>query len=84
MRVAIRWLNIHAASAGFAFASPFASITCTTFAAAEARKLDAEAELAANGSDHVLVQQLYAELETLNGTLDRDMERWAELAELAG
>ena len=53
-------------------------------AAAEARKLDAEAELAANGSDHVLVQQLYAELETLNGTLDRDMERWAELAELAG
>ncbi|MFN8000019.1 MAG: ABC-F family ATP-binding cassette domain-containing protein [Acidobacteriota bacterium] len=53
-------------------------------AAAEARKLEAEAELAANGSDHVLVQQLYAELETLNGTLDRDMERWAELAELAG
>lgn len=53
-------------------------------AAAEARKLDAEAELAANGSDHVLVQQLYAELETLNLTLDRDLERWAELAELAG
>ena len=53
-------------------------------AAAEARKLDAEAELAANGSDHILVQQLYAELETLNLTLDRDLERWAELAELAG
>lgn len=53
-------------------------------AAAEARKLEAEAELAANGSDHILVQQLYAELETLNLTLDRDLERWAELAELAG
>jgi ATP-binding cassette subfamily F protein uup len=50
--------------------------------AAEARKADAEAELAANGSDHVLVAKLYDELQTLTEMLDRDLERWAELAEL--
>jgi ABC transport system ATP-binding/permease protein len=49
-------------------------------AAAEARKAEAEAELAANGSDHVLVARLYEELQSLNETLERDMERWAELA----
>ncbi len=53
-------------------------------AAVEARKAEAEAELAANGSDHVLVARLYDELQTLNETLERDLERWAELAELAG
>jgi ABC transport system ATP-binding/permease protein len=49
-------------------------------AAAEARKAEAEAELAAHGSDHVLVARLYEELQSLNETLERDMERWAELA----
>jgi ATP-binding cassette subfamily F protein uup len=53
-------------------------------AAAEARKVEVEAELASNGSDHVLVARLYAELQSLTTTLDRDLERWTELAELAG
>jgi len=53
-------------------------------AAAEARRAEAEAEIAANGSDHVLVARLYHELQSLDGALERDMERWAELAELAG
>jgi ATP-binding cassette subfamily F protein uup len=55
----------------------------TRIAVQEARKTAAEAELAANGRDHVLVAQLYEELQLLNETLDRDMERWAELAEFA-
>lgn len=52
-------------------------------ASAEARKAEVEAELAANGSDHVLVAKLYEELQTLNEALDEDMGRWAELAEYA-
>ncbi|MBP6822538.1 MAG: ABC-F family ATP-binding cassette domain-containing protein [Acidobacteria bacterium] len=52
-------------------------------AAAETRKTEAEAELALNGSDHVLVAKLYDEVQTLNHTLNLDMERWAELAEFA-
>lgn len=52
-------------------------------AAAETRKAEAEAELAANGSDHIAVAKLYEELQLLGETLDRDLERWAELAELA-
>lgn len=48
----------------------------------EARKAEAEASLAANGSDHVLVAKLYEELQTLNERLDHDLTRWAELAEL--
>jgi ABC transport system ATP-binding/permease protein len=51
--------------------------------ATEARKAEAEAELAANGSDHVLVARLYDELQSLDKTLERDVERWAELAELS-
>jgi ATP-binding cassette subfamily F protein uup len=50
--------------------------------AAEARKTKIERELEANSSDHVLVQQLYQELESLNEKLDQDLNRWAELAEL--
>ncbi len=50
----------------------------------ETRKAEAEASLAANGSDHVLVAKLYEELQSLSESLDRDLERWAELAELAG
>ena len=53
-------------------------------AAAETRKAEAEAELAANGSDHVLVEKLFGELQSLGERLDQDLERWAELAELAG
>lgn len=52
-------------------------------ASAEARKAKAEAELAANGSDHVLVAKLYEELQTLSEALEKDLERWAELAEYA-
>lgn len=48
----------------------------------ETRKVEAEESLAANGSDHVLVAELYEELQTLNESLDRDLTRWAELAEL--
>jgi ATP-binding cassette subfamily F protein uup len=51
--------------------------------AAEARKTEIERELAANSSDHVLVQRLYEELQSLNDRLDGDLNRWAELAELA-
>ncbi|MBO0725912.1 MAG: ABC-F family ATP-binding cassette domain-containing protein [Blastocatellia bacterium] len=50
--------------------------------AAETRKADVERELDANSSDHVLVQKLYEELQSLNEKLDRDLSRWAELAEL--
>ncbi len=53
-------------------------------AAAEACKSEVEAELAANGSDHVLVARLYDELQSLSLALDHDLERWAELAELLG
>lgn len=52
-------------------------------ATAEARKIEAEAELAANGSDHVLVAKLYDELQSLSTALNHDLERWAELAEFA-
>ncbi|MCI0389140.1 MAG: ABC-F family ATP-binding cassette domain-containing protein [Acidobacteria bacterium] len=51
--------------------------------AAEARKAEIEKELDANSSDHVLVQNLYEELQSLNEQLDCDLNRWAELAELA-
>lgn len=50
----------------------------------EARKAEIEQLLDANASDHVLVAQLYEELQTLNVTLDAEVERWAALAELAG
>jgi ATP-binding cassette subfamily F protein uup len=50
---------------------------------AEARKTEIDAELAANASDSALVQRLYSELQMLNEKLERDVERWSELAELA-
>ncbi len=53
-------------------------------AASEARKAEVEKELDANASDHTLVQKLYEELQSLNEALDCDLNRWAELAELAG
>jgi ATP-binding cassette subfamily F protein uup len=52
-------------------------------AANEARKAEIERELDASASDHLLVHRLYEELQALNEALDRDVERWAELAELA-
>ena len=33
--------------------------------------------------DHLVVQALYTEMQTLNEQLDRNLERWAELAEIA-
>ncbi|MDQ3011788.1 MAG: ABC-F family ATP-binding cassette domain-containing protein [Acidobacteriota bacterium] len=56
----------------------------TRIAEAEIRKAEKEASLEANSSDHVLVATLYEELQSLNAALDRDLERWAELAELVG
>lgn len=55
----------------------------TRIATSEARQTAIEAELAAHATDHILVQQLYEEMQTLKAQLDRDLERWAELAELA-
>jgi ABC transport system ATP-binding/permease protein len=52
-------------------------------AAREARKSEIERELEVNASDHVIVQALYEELQILTRTLDRDLNRWAELAEFA-
>jgi ATP-binding cassette subfamily F protein uup len=51
--------------------------------AAERRAAEVEAELSANSSDAHLVHRLYEEREQLTEQLTRDMERWAELAELA-
>jgi len=50
---------------------------------AEARKKEVQRQLAASVSDFVLVQALYTELESLNGQLEQDVDRWAELAEFA-
>ncbi len=50
---------------------------------AEGRQSELESQLAANSSDAHLVHQLFVERETLNEQLARDLERWAELAELA-
>jgi ATP-binding cassette subfamily F protein uup len=55
----------------------------TRIAASEMRKAEIEAALSASATDHVLVQQLYEEMQMLSASLDRDLERWAELAELA-
>jgi ATP-binding cassette subfamily F protein uup len=49
--------------------------------AAEARVSQIEAEIPQVASDYVRLQALASELETLKSELDRDIERWAELAE---
>jgi ABC transport system ATP-binding/permease protein len=49
----------------------------------EARKGEIQRQLAASSSDFVVVQALYLELESLNLELERNVERWAELAEFA-
>ena len=51
--------------------------------AAEMRKTEIERSLAESSSDFVRVQALYTELELLKRQLDNDVDRWAELAELA-
>ncbi|MGH9942296.1 MAG: ABC-F family ATP-binding cassette domain-containing protein [Pyrinomonadaceae bacterium] len=50
---------------------------------AEQRQVELEIELAANSSDAHLVHRLYEERESLATQLARDLDRWAELAELA-
>ena len=50
---------------------------------AEQRQTELDKELADNASDAYLVHQLYQEREKLAAQLAHDMERWAELAELA-
>ncbi|MBA3321517.1 MAG: ABC-F family ATP-binding cassette domain-containing protein, partial [Pyrinomonadaceae bacterium] len=52
-------------------------------ATAEVRKIEIEAELNAHASDAGKVQALFTEQQLLLRQLERDMERWAELAELA-
>jgi ATP-binding cassette subfamily F protein uup len=49
----------------------------------ETRKAEIERQLAASSSDFVLVETLYKELQLLNRQLELDVDRWAELAELA-
>ena len=51
--------------------------------AAETRKAEIQRQLAASSSDFVVVQAVYLELESLNQQLERDVDRWAELAEFA-
>ncbi|HEX4949733.1 MAG TPA: ABC-F family ATP-binding cassette domain-containing protein [Blastocatellia bacterium] len=55
----------------------------TRIAEAETRKVELERRMHDNPSDYVLIQELDAELRTLSANLERDLERWAELAELA-
>ncbi len=50
---------------------------------AERRAAEIETELSANASDAHVVHRLYEEREKLTEQLDRDLERWAELAEFA-
>ncbi len=50
-------------------------------AASETRKGEIERDLETHASDHVLVEKLYAELQTLTQALDDDLTRWTELAE---
>ena len=47
----------------------------------EARKAEIEATLLERASDHQVVAQLYGELQSLEPALDRDLTRWAELAD---
>ena len=52
-------------------------------AKAEARKTEVEARLAESPADFVEVARLAAELEDISRQLEKDLERWAELAEHA-
>lgn len=48
----------------------------------EARKAELELVLSSSSSDFVAVQAAYTELQTLNQDLEKDIDRWAALAEL--
>jgi ATP-binding cassette subfamily F protein uup len=50
---------------------------------AEARKVELERVLASSSSDFVAVEAAYTELQSLNLELERDIDRWAALAELS-
>jgi len=52
-------------------------------AGAETRQLELEEVLASQGTNYGAVRQAHEELEKLKADLERQMERWAELAELA-
>ncbi len=52
-------------------------------ARAEVRQVELEAELAASPADFEAVSRLSAELERISRQLEKDLERWAELAEHA-
>jgi len=49
----------------------------------EARKAELERVLAASSSNFVAVEAAYTELQSLNRELERDVDRWAALAEIA-
>ena len=49
----------------------------------EARKASLERVLAASSSDFVAVESAYIELQSLNRELEKDVDRWAALAEIA-
>ena len=49
----------------------------------EARKAELERVLASSSSDFVAVEAAYTELQSLNRELERDIDRWAALAELS-
>jgi ATP-binding cassette subfamily F protein uup len=55
----------------------------TRIAQNEARQIEIDRQLTENASDHVLVQQLYEEQQSIRETLNCDLERWTELAEFA-
>lgn len=52
-------------------------------AGAETRQLELEEVLASQGTNYGAVRQAHEELEKLKADLERQMERWAELAEFA-
>ena len=56
----------------------------TRIAEGEARKAEIESEMARDASNSSRVESLFNELSSLNASLDRDLERWAELAEIEG
>lgn len=53
----------------------------TRIAEAETHKATLEKRMHDNPSDYLLIQELDAELQKLNASLEQDLERWAELAE---
>ena len=55
----------------------------SVIAGAEVRQLELEEVLASQGTNYGAVRQAHEELEKLKTDLEKQMERWAELAELA-